>query len=111
MALRCAWRHACAQCALTDLDLNHAMNDTGAARLARALHLNRSLTKLGLANSHVAASGGIALAEALRVNVTLTHVTLAGNLLNDTSIVTLAASLAGNKVRFEPSTHTHGTTA
>ena len=59
------------QSALTDLDLTYSyIEDKGAARLAKALHTNRSLTRLCLAHNGVAGMGGAAVAEALCINPT-----------------------------------------
>ena len=85
------------QCALTDLDLSQASNDAGAARLARALHANRSLVVLTLHLNRISTTGGIAFAEALRLNTTLTSASLSGNCLTDAAAVALAASLAANQ--------------
>ena len=85
------------QCALTDLDLSYAIDDAGGARVARALHLNQSLTRLSLAHNRLGANAGGAMAEALRANATLTHACLAGNLLTDAATVALAAALANNR--------------
>ena len=69
----------------------------GAARLARALHVNKSLLFLNLSLSRLGTNAGIAFAEALRATAPLPHASLAGNLLTDAATVALAAALAGNK--------------
>lgn len=100
ITMLCGWLGA-KQCALTDLDLAHASTDAGGAKLFRALHLNRSLVRLGFAHNRVSTIGGTAFAEALRANVTLTAASLRGNLLTDAACVAIAAALAGNRVLTE----------
>ncbi len=81
----------------TCCDTHGHYGDEEAAKLARALKNNKTLTSLSLAFNNIGNKGAAALAFALRTNRTLTSLNLGNNSISDEGVTELAFALQTNK--------------
>ena len=82
---------------LTQWSVRHQIGDAGAAALAEALKVNKSLTTLDFSQNSIGDAGAAAIAEALNMNKSLTTLYISRNSIGDAGAAAIAEALKVNK--------------